>query len=70
MCIRDRPKGEFVTVKIFDMLGREVASLVNTQMSAGTHSLTWNANGMTSGAYFYKIQAGAFTEIKTMLLVK
>ncbi len=64
------PKGEFVTVKIFDMLGREVASLVNTQMSAGTHSLTWNANGMTSGAYFYKIQAGAFTEIKTMLLVK
>lgn len=64
------PKGEFVTVKIFDMLGREVASLVNTQMAAGTHSVTWNANGMTSGAYFYKIQAGAFTEIKTMLLVK
>lgn len=64
------PQSEFVTVKIFDMLGREVATLVNNQMTAGSHSVTWNANNLTSGAYFYKISAGTFSEIKKMLLIK
>lgn len=64
------PKGEFVTIKVFDMLGREVASLVNSQLSAGTHSVNFNASRLTSGAYFYKIQTSSFTQIKTMLLVK
>lgn len=64
------PQNEFVTVKIFDMLGREVATLVNNQMTAGSHSVVWNANNLTSGAYFYKISAGTFSEIKKMLLIK
>jgi hypothetical protein len=64
------PNTEFVSIKIFDMLGREVAVLVNGQLNAGTHSVNWNAAGLTSGAYFYKIQAGTFSEIKKMLLIK
>lgn len=64
------PQGEFVTVKVFDMLGREVSTLINGQLAAGSHSVVWNANNLTSGAYFYKIQAGAYSEIKKMLLVK
>jgi len=64
------PKADFVTIKIFDMLGREVTTLINKQLNSGAHSVVWNANGLTSGAYFYKIQAGSFSEIKKMLLVK
>ncbi|MBS1492448.1 MAG: T9SS type A sorting domain-containing protein [Bacteroidetes bacterium] len=64
------PKADFVTVKIFDMLGREVATLINNQLTAGAHNVTWNANGYTSGAYFYKITSSDYSEIRKMLLVK
>ncbi len=63
-------KAGFVTLSVYDILGREVASLINNVAEAGTHSVTWNAAGMTSGVYFYKMQTGSFTSLKKMILVK
>jgi len=60
----------FVTLKIYDILGREVATLVNEVKPAGTHLLTWNAAKLGSGVYFYKMQAGSFSATKKMLLIK
>ncbi len=69
------PQTSFVTVKIYDMLGREVKTLVNREENAGTHIVQWNGrnnNGqkVTSGTYIYRIQAGDFVEAKKMLLLK
>jgi hypothetical protein len=59
-----------VTLKVFDMLGREVTTLVNGTQSAGTHSIDFNASNLASGLYIYKIQAGNFTQSKKMMLLK
>jgi hypothetical protein len=59
-----------VTLIVYDMLGREVAVLVNGEKPAGTYSVTWNAANLTSGVYFYKLTAGNFTQTKQMLLLK
>ena len=61
---------EFVSLKIFNTLGKEVASLVNENLNAGTYKYSFDASGFTSGIYFYTIKAGEFTETKRMLLVK
>jgi hypothetical protein len=63
-------KEGFVSVKIYDVLGKEVASLVNEVKQVGTHAATWNAAGFGSGIYFCKMQAGSFMETKKMLLMK
>ncbi|OYV87072.1 MAG: hypothetical protein B7Z63_02995 [Ignavibacteriae bacterium 37-53-5] len=59
-----------VSLKIYDILGREVATLVNERQSAGYHSLNFNASRLTSGVYFYRLQAGTFTAVRKMLLMK
>jgi hypothetical protein len=59
-----------VILKIFDVLGREVFNLVSEELSAGTYSRQWNAEGMASGIYFYRLQAGSFTEIKKLILLR
>jgi len=64
------PKQVFVTVKIFDVMGREVATLVNETKQAGYHSIEFNGTDLSSGLYFYKIEAGDFTDTKKMILVK
>ncbi|MCC6864705.1 MAG: T9SS type A sorting domain-containing protein [Ignavibacteria bacterium] len=64
------PKDAIVTMKIYDILGKEVATLVNEQKSAGTYIVNWNASGFSSGIYFYRINAGEFTATKKMYLVK
>ena len=64
------PKGEFATVKIFDMSGKEVAELVNGEMSAGTHSYQFDGSKLSSGIYFYRINTASFTDTKRMILVK
>jgi photosystem II stability/assembly factor-like uncharacterized protein len=64
------PTRSFVTLKIFDVMGREVASLVSEEMSAGNYSRQWNAAGMSSGMYFYRLQAGSFVQTKKLLLVR
>ena len=65
----DLPKSGNVTLKIFNMLGQEVASLVNERKQAGYYQVTWNANA-PSGLYFYRLQAGDYVETKKAILLK
>ncbi len=64
------PKNERVSLKVYDILGREVATLVNEVKAAGAYTVPFNASNLASGVYFYKLQAGAFTQTKKMMLVK
>lgn len=59
-----------VTLKVFDLLGREVAELVNNQLQAGSHSINFDASKLSSGTYFYKLQVGNVVQVKKMLLMK
>ncbi len=59
-----------VTIKVYDLIGREVATLVNEVKQPGTYTAQWNANSFASGVYFYKMNAGNFTDIKKMILMK
>jgi hypothetical protein len=64
------PKKLFVALKIFDLIGREVAIIVSEELPAGTYSRQWNANGMPSGVYFYRLQAGIYSETKKLVLLR
>jgi len=64
------PKTSMVNMVIYDILGREVMTLVNDVMQPGEYNATFDASSLSSGVYFYKIQAGDFTDTKKMLLVK
>lgn len=64
------PADEFVTMKVYDKLGREVRTLVNENKTAGAHAVNFIGDDLASGIYFYKIQAGNFTQTKKMILVK
>jgi hypothetical protein len=59
-----------VVIKVFDILGNEIEILVNEEKQTGTYELTWNAEGLPSGVYFYRLQAGSFVETKKMILLK
>jgi hypothetical protein len=63
-------KGVVVTLKIYDVLGNEVATLVSDYLSPGTHRVTWNADNIASGVYLYHLQAGSFTAAKRLVLLK
>lgn len=60
----------YVTLKVYDVLGRQVTTLVNQKMQAGVHKVDWNADSYPSGVYLYRLSAGNFVETKKMLLVK
>jgi hypothetical protein len=60
----------FVSLKIYDILGNEVATLVNEEKSAGTYEVEFNARGLSSGVYFYKSNAGNFIQTKKMVLLR
>jgi hypothetical protein len=64
------PTAGNVELKIYDITGKEVASLVNTYVNAGTHSVTFDAASYASGIYIYKITAGTFVDSKKMVLIK
>jgi hypothetical protein len=64
------PSISFVSLKIFDLLGREVATVVSEEMSAGKYTKQWNANGMPSGIYYFRLQAGSFSESKKLVLLR
>ncbi len=69
------PKNTFVSIKIYNMLGQEVKTLVNSQMQAGTYTIQWNGDNeagqhVTSGAYIYRIVAGNNIAVRKMLLIK
>lgn len=59
-----------VSLEVFDVLGRKVTTLVNSRQTAGTYSVNFNASRLSSGVYFYRLQAGTFVATKKMLLVK
>ena len=63
-------KEGLVSIKVYDLVGREVATLVNEVKPAGSYSTQWNAAGMCSGIYFYKMQANSFSLIRKMILLK
>jgi len=60
----------FITLIVYDVLGNEVATLVNDILPVGEYEVDFNATGLTSGVYFYRLQSGSFTEIRKMLLMK
>ena len=61
---------EFVTLKIYNMLGQEIATPVSGKMKAGNYKYTWNGGGLASGLYLYKLRAGDFVQMHKMLLLK
>ncbi len=64
------PLRSFVSLKIFDLLGREMATIVSEEMSAGNYTKQWNTNNLASGIYFYRLQAGSYAETKKLILMK
>ena len=60
----------FVTLKVYDILGREVAFLVNENQKPGNYKVVWNASDLPSGVYFYELSYGAFIETKKLTLIK
>ena len=64
------PEANQVTLKVYDMLGQEVATLVNEFMNSGSYEVTFDAAELTTGLYFYSISAGNFSSVKKMLLIK
>ena len=64
------PKSGFVSLKVFDMLGREVATLISKNYEAGSYTVDMDGTKLTSGTYFYKLEVNGFTDVKSMTLIK
>lgn len=64
------PRNDNVRLVIYDMLGREISTLINEKLSMGVYEYTFNGTSLSSGMYFYKITAGEFTEVRKMILLK
>lgn len=66
----DIPKNGFVSLRVYDMLGREIRTLVNEEKPAGSYSVDFNASEFSTGVYFYKLESKEFTDVKRMMLIK
>lgn len=66
----DLPEAGPVTLTVYDVQGRAVATLISQDFVAGTHQVVWNAGRLASGTYLYRLEAGRFVQTKQMLLVK
>ncbi|MGB5530662.1 MAG: T9SS type A sorting domain-containing protein [Ignavibacteriaceae bacterium] len=64
------PQTSNLVIKVFDILGNEIETLVNEEKPAGTYELTWNAVNLPSGVYFYQLKAGSFINTKKMVLIR
>jgi hypothetical protein len=64
------PHDAFVSIKVYNLLGQEITTLVNELKQTGYYSVTFNGSNLASGVYFYRIEAGNFTSVKKMVLVK
>ena len=68
--IKANQQQENVVVEVFNMLGQKVITLMDKNMKAGSYELEFNSSGLSSGVYFYAIQAGEFKDVKKMIMVK
>jgi len=66
----DLPREELAVLRVYNMLGREIAELVNERKWAGRHTVIFDAREMANGLYFYRLQAGSFMETKKLLLLR
>ena len=66
----ERGAGGFITLSVYDVLGRQVSSLVSENLKPGTYEVDWNASNFPSGVYYYKLSAGSTTQTKKMVLIK
>ncbi|HSP88659.1 MAG TPA: T9SS type A sorting domain-containing protein, partial [Ignavibacteriaceae bacterium] len=64
------PGSGFVSLKVYDVLGREIATLVNEEKPAGSYEVEFNATSLSSGIYFYELKAGNFIQTRKMILIK
>jgi hypothetical protein len=64
------PKSAMVTLKVYDILGREVKTLVNQYENSGNYSINFNASNLSSGVYFYQLRSGSYIVTKKMVLLK
>jgi hypothetical protein len=64
------PKSGLVTIRIFDVLGRAVSTLVNEHKNPGYYSIDFNASDLSSGVYYYKLESGSFTDVKRLTIIK
>jgi hypothetical protein len=64
------PSSAFVTLKVFDALGREVATIMSGNVQAGSHLRQWNAERMAGGVYFYRLVVGDFVQTKKLVVLK
>ena len=64
------PDFQFTTLRVYDALGKEVATLLNGEMNPGRYTVQWDAGNLPSGVYFYRLQAGQFAETKKLVLMK
>ena len=64
------PTAEYVTLQVFDILGREVSSLISSEHAAGRYRMAWQANDVASGVYYYRLRAGSYVAVKKMMLGK
>ena len=64
------PTSEFVTLKVFDVLGSEVATLVNEEKPSGSYEVEYKAANLSSGMYLYTLKVGKFSETKKLILMK
>jgi hypothetical protein len=64
------PTTSYITLKIFNLLGKEIATLVNGKQSAGKYEVQWNSVDLPSGVYVYRLEAGDFVATKKLILMK
>ena len=63
------PKSQFVTLKVFDMFGSEIKTLINGDQTQGNHEISFDRSNLTGGTYFYRLQAGNFIETKRIVVI-
>jgi len=61
---------QLVTLKVFNSLGEEVRTLINSNLAKGTHNINFNADGLSSGFYIYKLESGNKVQVRKMMLLK
>ena len=64
------PEKNFVTLRVYDILGNLVGTLIDQEMEAGYHSIDWNAGSLASGVYLYRFSSGSYVSTKKLILMK